>query len=178
LKTNLIKNIRALHVKQKEKTIMAFSTNLRNFGTAEGRLVADPAKFTNSDGSVKVKLSLAVNDTFKKADGTQSTQIIAFEAFIAKEAGGNLGPYTNLEKGDKIGVGYSVRSNTYTDKNGETVYAQVLQINAVDFKETPNEKEARKGRKATANAVAAAAASVAPVAAPVDEIPVAPEFAV
>ncbi|GHU75946.1 hypothetical protein FACS1894188_07730 [Clostridia bacterium] len=92
---------------------MAYTTNLRNTGTAEGRLVSDPVHFPNNDGSVKVKLSLAVNDNFKKADGDQSVQIISFEAFIPKEAGGNLGPYTNLQTGDKIAVGYSVRSNNY-----------------------------------------------------------------
>jgi len=145
---------------------MAFSQNLRNFGYAEGRLTANPVRFQNSDGSVKVKLTLAINDNYRKADGTFGTQMINFEAFVPADTQTgicNLGPYALMETGDKIGLGFSLKTNNYTNANtGEAVYDQVLSINTVDFKETPNEKAARKARKAQAQAVAVAAAANAP----------------
>jgi single-stranded DNA-binding protein len=132
------------------------SQNLRNFGQAEGRLAADPVVFDNNDGSKKIKLKLIVDDNYKAADGSRSSQAIDFETFIPKTANGNLGPYAYLNKGDKVAFGYSVQTNNFVTKSGEKVYSQILKVNTVDFKETPVEKANRINRKLAAAATALA----------------------
>lgn len=108
--------------------------NMRNFGIAEGRLVRDLAIFENSDGSRKVKMTLAVKDNFESGfDRSKQSQFIELEAYI--KPGHQRSVYDLIHKGDFIGVQYAVRSNTY-EKNGETVYNQVLLINSVDLKES------------------------------------------
>lgn len=108
--------------------------NIRNFGVAEGRLTRDPYIVENKDGSKKVMLTVAAQNDFKNKDGKRDSQFISLEGFIP--AGKDTGVYTLLHKGDMVGLGYTVRTNNYTDKKGETVYSQVLFIQTVDLRET------------------------------------------
>lgn len=108
--------------------------NIRNFGVAEGRLTRDPYIVENTDGSKKVMLTVAAQNDFKNRDGKRDSQFISLEGFIP--AGKDTGVYTLLHKGDMVGLGYTVRTNNYTDKKGETVYSQVLFIQTVDLRET------------------------------------------
>lgn len=108
--------------------------NIRNFGVAEGRLTRDPYIVENTDGSKKVMLTVAAQNDFKNKDGKRDSQFISLEGFIP--AGKDTGVYTLLHKGDMVGLGYTVRTNNYTDKKGETVYSQVLFIQTVDLRET------------------------------------------
>lgn len=129
--------------------------NMRNYGVAEGRLTREPAVFQNSDGSKKIKLTIAAQDNYKSTneDGKKEkgSQFIQLEAFVP--AGRDKTVYDLMHKGDMVGAQYSIRSNTY-EKDGKPVYSQVLFIESVDLKET----------KATTAARAAKA-----VAAPADE---------
>ena len=108
--------------------------NIRNFGVAEGRLTRDPYIVENKDGSKKVMLTVAAQNDFKNKDGKRDSQFISLEGFIP--AGKDTGVYTLLHKGDMVGLGYTVRTNNYTDKKGGTVYSQVLFIQTVDLRET------------------------------------------
>lgn len=108
--------------------------NIRNFGVAEGRLTRDPYIVENRDGSKKVMLTVAAQNDFKNKDGKRDSAFISLEGFIP--AGKDTGVYTLLHKGDMVGLGYTVRTNNYTDKNGEMVYSQVLFIQTVDLRET------------------------------------------
>lgn len=131
--------------------------NLRNYGISEGRLAADPVYFDNKDGSKKVKVKLAVRDNFKGADGKYGTQFLQFDGFVRKDAQGN-GVFDSMHKGDKVAIRYELRANTYKDKNGEDVYAQVALIQEVDLKES---KSVTDGRAAKAAEEAAAGSPVA-----------------
>ena len=124
--------------------------NVRNFGVVEGRLTREPAVFTNKDGSKKIKLTLAVQDNFKSkdADGkpVKNSQFVQLDAYLpAARAKGNT-VYDLINKGDMIGVQYSVRSNVYVTEGGETVYGQVLQVESVDLKETKATVAARAAK--------------------------------
>lgn len=92
--------------------------NVRNFGIALGRLVADPKVFDNADGSKKVRFTLAVRDNFK-TQGEYKSQFIPFEAFIP--AGKGLGVYEYTKKGSLVDLEYSVRSSVQ-EKDGQKNY--------------------------------------------------------
>lgn len=131
--------------------------NIKNFGTVIGRLTKEPVVFSNSDGSRKVMLTVATQDNFKNAGGERGTQFVNLEAFVSNQTQG-LGVYDYMHKGDMVGIGFTVKSNSY-EKNGETVYSQVLQVTDVDLMESKTAQERRA-------AIAANAAAVAPKDAP------------
>ena len=131
--------------------------NIKNFGTVIGRLTKEPVVFSNSDGSRKVMLTVATQDNFKNAGGERGTQFVNLEAFVSNLTPG-LGVYDSMHKGDMGGIGFTVKSNSY-EKNGETVYSQVLQVTDVDLMESKTAQERRA-------AIAANAAAVAPKDAP------------
>lgn len=137
--------------------------NTNNFGIAIGRLTADPVFFANSNGSAKVKFTIAARDNFKSKDtnGAQvvKSQFIPLEAYIANPQGRQI--YTMLKKGDKVSVSYSVRTNNYADKNGEMHYGIILFVESIQFEESKTQAAAR--RAAQAQAPAYATATQAPV---------------
>lgn len=121
--------------------------NQRNFGIMEGRLVKNPVIFTNSDGSKKVSLVIAVRRNFKNKDGKVDSDFIATEGFIPAQTKNN-GVYDYIHKGDLVGIEYTLRTSRYTDKNSEEVYAQTVFIQNIDFKES---KSVTQQRSSNAN---------------------------
>lgn len=117
--------------------------NQRNFGIVEGRLTREPKVFTNSDGSKKVVLTLAARRNYKNNDGKIDSDFVALEAFVSPNTKGN-GVYDYMHKGDLVGAEYTVRTGSYTDKNGEEQYTQVLFVQSVDLKESKNTTQARQ----------------------------------
>ena len=139
--------------------------NMNNFGVLRGRLVADPAVFGNSDGSSKVKFSLACENNYKGKDGKRDSQIIPVEAYVKEY---DKSPYARIGKGDKVSVEVSLRQNNYTDKDGNKVYGLVVFAENIQFEESKSVTEARHA----ANAAAAAAnTEAAPAPAPVPAAP-------
>lgn len=129
--------------------------NIRNYGISEGRVSKAPVTFRNQDGSVKVMLTVAVQDNYAGKDGNKGTQFINFEGFVRKDkvkvdANGKeqLGVYDYIHKGDLIGIQYEVRTNNYKDKDGKDVYGQVLAIQQIDLKESKNVTDARQAKAA------------------------------
>ena len=122
--------------------------NLNNYGVATGRLTADPFVYQNTDGSQKVRITLATNDNYKNADGKRSTQFLPFEAFIPAER--NLGVFDMIHTGDKISVAYTVKNNNYRDKTtNEMIYGIVLQIEKISLEESKATTAARQAAKAS-----------------------------
>ena len=122
--------------------------NLNNYGVATGRLTADPFVYQNTDGSQKVRITLATNDNYKNADGKRSTQFLPFEAFIPAER--NLGVFGMIHSGDKISVAYTVKNNNYRDKTtNEMIYGIVLQIEKISLEESKATTAARQAAKAS-----------------------------
>ncbi len=122
--------------------------NLNNYGVATGRLTADPFVYHNTDGSQKVRITLATNDNYKNADGKRSTQFLPFEAFIPAER--NLGVFDMIHTGDKISVAYTVKNNNYRDKTtNEMIYGIILQIEKISLEESKATTTARQAAKAS-----------------------------
>ena len=122
--------------------------NLNNYGVATGRLTADPFVYQNTDGSQKVRITLAASDNYKNADGKRSTQFLPFEAFIPAER--NLGVFGMIQSGDKISIAYTVKNNNYRDKStNEMIYGIVLQIEKISLEESKATTAARQAAKAS-----------------------------
>lgn len=110
--------------------------NQRNFGIAEGRLTRDAVVFANKDGSGKTMVTLAVDDNFKRADGTRGVQFLSFEGFIRKD--GKTTVYDRyMKKGNLVSIQYSLRTNTY-EKDGQTVHRQYAFIEGIELKAVRN----------------------------------------
>lgn len=120
--------------------------NLRNQGMVIGRLARDPMVYNNRGGSRKILLTVAAQDNYVDKDGKRQSQFVSLEAFVRANQRGN-GVYDCVQQGDLISCSYSVRNNTYTDKNGETVYGQVLLVDEVALLESKAAKEARLAAK-------------------------------
>lgn len=132
-------------------------TNLNNFGKVCGRLTKDPVILNNKDGSRKALFTIAVQDNFKSKDGTRHTQFVQLETFIAANRTNN-GALDYMHKGDLVAVGFSVRSNVYTDNaSGKTVYNQVLLADNFALMEPKNVTDARQ-KNAPAQTTASAPA--------------------
>lgn len=135
-----------LHQQKRKRRLFMF--NLNNYGVATGRLTADPFVYHNTDGSQKVRITLATNDNYKNADGKRSTQFLPFEAFIPAER--NLGVFSMIHSGDKISVAYTVKNNNYRDKTtNEMIYGIVLQIEKISLEESKATTAARQAAKAS-----------------------------
>lgn len=115
--------------------------NLNNYGVLTGRLAKDVLVFDNKDGSRKVKLTLAVQNNYRNAEGIHEAQFIPVETFIP--SGKTLGAYDYMHKGDKITVQYAVKATHYTDVSSAEIYAVVLQIENVRLDETRTNTETK-----------------------------------
>lgn len=138
---------------------MAF--NIDNNLNLTGRIeTTDMSKglFKNSDGSRKLRFTMAVQDIFSKKDGTPSKQDIPVEAFIpaamvkTDENGvESYGIYSTLRTGDLISISGHLMDNNYTDKNGNAVYGGVIvRIDQVKHRESKSVSDMRAQQKAVA----------------------------
>ena len=139
---------------------MTFNFNPDNFVNVTGRIESDIAKgtFANQDGSRKMRITLAVQNSYKGKDGKYGKQDIPVDIFIpAKQVkideNGNedLGIYGNLRTGDLINVIGHLQTNNYVGKDGKMVYGGiVLQCDTIRFREPKSVSDARAANKATA----------------------------
>ena len=123
------------------------NVNLNNNAHFEGRLTKAPVAFENKDGSHKVMMTLACRRNYPNSAGNYDSDFVEIEAFVPASVHG-LGVYDKLAKGDMVGVGCSVRSSSYTGKDGKTVYKQVLQATSVALREKKSVSEARRAADA------------------------------
>ena len=136
-------------------------TNLNNTAILAGRLVSDPVVFANSNGSSKVKFTIAVQNNYKNTDGTRGSQMIPVEAYAKDYA---KSPYTRIHKGDKVRLECSLRMNNYIAKDGKNVYSTVVFVEQIQFEESKSVTETRAATNAakaqTVTAVPAEEAAV------------------
>lgn len=126
--------------------------NIRNYGMVTGRLVRDFKVCNNRDGSRKILFTVATANNYKSKDGHYHSQFISLEAFVPGNQKDN-GVFAYINGGDLITCSYSVQTNTYTNKDGNTVYGQVLMVNDVALLESKATKEARRAKATQAKAV-------------------------
>lgn len=129
--------------------------NPGNFKVGIGRLTDDVKVFDNTDGSRKVRFTLAETDNFKANDGTRGTQFIPYEQFIG--AGKGLGVYEKMHKGDLVEIISTAKNNNYTDKAGNQVYGIVFSVEQINLLESKTVTDARQAARAAAEAAPAPA---------------------
>ena len=121
--------------------------NIRNYGVVTGRLTKDPDIRINSDGSRKVRFTVAVQDSYTSKDGKRGSQFIPLEAFLTASQQTN-GAYDYVEEGDLVSCSYTVNNNNYTDRNGQKVYGLALLVGEIALLESKASKKARQEAKA------------------------------
>lgn len=122
------------------------ATNQNNMGFVTGRLVRDISVNNNSDGSKKVKYTIAAQNNFKGKDGKRGVAYVPIDAFIP--AGKDLGVHNLMHKGDLVSVEYTVTPNNYTDKEGKAVYGITLLERGVELRESKAVTDARAAKNA------------------------------
>lgn len=141
--------------------------NLNNFGILRGRIITkDIGKntFHNTDGSVKMFLTIAPKRSFTTADGKDSdaipVQVFVPAKYVTTDANGVIKPgiWANVETGDKLILQVHLEDNNYIDKNtGKMVYnPPVIRVDSFEYDESQAEKQARLSRKQAQNAIAQA----------------------
>lgn len=146
---------------------MAF--NIDNNLNLTGRIeTQDLSKgiFKNSDGSRKVRFTLAVQDNYTLKNGQASKQDIPVEAFVPASAvktdeKGNetYGIFSTLRTGDLVTIAAHLEDNNYDDKDGKRVYAGIIvRIDQLKHREPKSVSDARAAQKAVAAGAVAQAA--------------------
>jgi single-strand DNA-binding protein len=100
-----------------------------------GRLGKDP-EIRQAGKSTVCNFSIGIQRNFKNADGDYDTDWLPCYAFGAK------GEFVHryFSKGDRILICGEVRPRSYKDKNGETRYITEINVNEVEFCESPKSK--------------------------------------
>lgn len=96
-----------------------------------GRLVADPElRYTTGQNAVATaRFRVAVNRPFKNADGKSEADFIQCIAWRDKAE--FVQKY--FHKGDMICIDGAIRTGSYTNKDGATVYTFDVQVERVEF---------------------------------------------
>lgn len=126
--------------------------NIRNKFELIGRLTADPTVFDNTDGSKKVRMTLAVKDNFTGKSGEKGSQFLPCEGFISADAAAKngIGLYANMHKGDLVAVSGQIQNNNWTGKDGTPHYELVLHVETREMLESKTVTDQRQISRAVA----------------------------
>ena len=97
-----------------------------------GRLTRDPEFRTTSSGVAVATFTLAVNRTFKNADGKQEADFL--NCVVFRKQAENVNKY--VSKGSQVGVDGRLQSRSYENKEGNRVFVTEVVCDSVQFLET------------------------------------------
>lgn len=128
--------------------------NPANKGSLIGRLAQDIKEFSNSDGSKKQLITIAVEDNFKSGPKKEvQTNFIQLENFVA--AGRTAGGWDRVHKGDLVAVDFRIDAKPYT-KDGVTEYPTKLVVDGfptfLEPKSVTDKRAAERTAKETTSA--------------------------
>ena len=141
--------------------------NLNNFGVLRGRIITTDIHkhtFKNTDGSVKMLLTIAPKRNFVASDGRDSdaipVQVFVPSKYVTVNPDGSVTPgiWGSVQTGDKLILQVHLEDNNYLDKNtGKMMYnPPVIRVDSFEWDESQSEKQARLSRKQANQALAAA----------------------
>ena len=139
-------------------------SNPFNNGTVVGNAARAPKLFEHANGGATVKLSVYTRNTFKnKSTGKVESEIVELTGYV--QGVGSPGVFGCIDAGDRIAVSYSLKTDVYTDKNGQKHYPLVARIDTVqliDSKKESAARAARRGNDAATTALAGAGTEEVP----------------
>lgn len=120
--------------------------NPNNFGVVVGRMARDAQLLaTNSDGSKRYSLTVAVENNFRNRSGERTAEFVSVEKFVG--AGKSEGIIPQLRKGDEVSVAFTVRNNNYVDSTGKQVYG--IKLECIDMPSLRGKYYPKDGSAAT-----------------------------
>lgn len=138
---------------------MFINFNADNTVNLTGRIESNIEKgtFKNADGSYKMLVTLAVNNSYPNKDGSYGKQDIPVQIFIpakmVKTENGveKFGIYSTLRTGDLVNVIGHLEANNYVDKNGQKVYGGLIVFcDHIRHREPKSVADAREANKVAA----------------------------
>ena len=121
-------------------------SNPFNNGTSVGNAAREPKIFEHANGGATVKLNVYARNTFKnKSTGKVESEIVELTGYVADAK--NLGVFGCIGAGDRVAVSYSLKTDNYTDKDGNKHYPLVARIDTVQLIDSKKESEARAARR-------------------------------
>lgn len=97
-----------------------------------GRLTRDPEFRTTPSGVSVATFTLAVNRTFKNAEGKQEADFL--NCVVFRKQAENVNKY--VSKGSQVGVDGRLQSRSYDNKEGNRVFVTEVVCDNVQFLET------------------------------------------
>lgn len=139
-------------------------SNPFNSGSIVGNAACAPKVFAHANGGATVKLSVYARNTFKnKSTGKVGSEIVELTGYVQ---GADIpGVFSYINAGDRVAVSYSLKTDVYTDKEGQKHYPLVARIDTVqliDSKKESAARAARRGHAAASTALAGAGTDEAP----------------
>lgn len=123
-------------------------SNPFNTGIITGNAAREPKIFEHANGGATVKLNVYARNTFKsKTTGKVESEIVELTGYVQDAK--NLGVFGCIGSGDRVAVSYSLKTDAYTDKNGNKQYPLVARIDTVQLIDSKKESEARAARLET-----------------------------
>ncbi|WP_301420061.1 single-stranded DNA-binding protein [Mammaliicoccus lentus] len=112
-----------------------------------GRLTKDPEFRTTPNGVQVATFTLAVNRTFKNAQGEQETDFI--NCVVFRKQAENVNNY--LQKGSLAGVEGRIQTRSYENKEGQKVYVTEIVCDSVQFLEPKGTNQGKPAPKQQSN---------------------------
>lgn len=105
-----------------------------------GRLTKDPDVRYSQDGKCSARYGLAVQREYKNDKGQYDADFINCVAF------GKTAEFTEkwLKKGSKIAVIGTIRTGSYTNRDGQKIYTTDVFVEANEFVESKSNEERRE----------------------------------
>lgn len=143
---------------------MLINMNHDNLVNLTGRIENDLNKttFKNADGSRKIKMTLAVQNSYVKQGAKPGKQDISVEIFVPaanvkvdEQGNETMGIYSTFRTGDLVNVLAHLENNNY-EKDGQMVYGGlVVRCDSIVHREPRKISDARAAARAGMNAAPA-----------------------
>lgn len=115
-----------------------------NITLLTGNLTREPEKVENIKEGTLCRMTLAVNETYTKNDGTRAVSF--FNVMVWNKPAENCLKY--LHKGSKVAVAGRMQQRSWENEKGERKYATELVATEIEFISTPkNDNEKSKESK-------------------------------
>lgn len=140
--------------------------NARNNATVVGTLPRAPKVFApNADNSQSVQLVVGyLEENIRPGEKTRRWKNVSLSGYVPANADGSVKTdhlYSGLSKGSNILVNYEPFDDSYTDKDGNTIYTKVNRIHGITFLDPAGRAEELRAKAAEEQAPAPAAEPVA-----------------